>query len=526
MTASRNRRVILLALLLAAASAAVAYALLVSRPAASTALLAAPPVSGVPVLTAARAIAAGETLTAADVEVVYVPAEAKGTRVLTRAAQAVGETALVAIPQGEQILAGSVGDDLAKVPETYAKNVPVGMRAVSIESAEAIGVGGLVQPGDRVDVIAAMELKPVRQTLRLEDALANEQPDGDPFPMAELIVQDVEVLAIGQALDPSAPAAPEKSTQAEESAGQPGGPAVRPEAASVTLLVNPTQALRLLLAVEAEANFRLLLRAPGDTTVTELPPALITAGPVAMEPFQLVGANLAAQDLVITEARFRDTSVPAGGTLEFEVTVRNASPRRISAGQDGAPPGHVFPVDDTWRSIVEDAAAGVYSVGVTAESAEPQTYPWRWDLGEDLAPGATTTIRGGIQVPNESGMQRWWFGTMLQPGTVLEDGVAPVEITIEPVTSVVVTAAAAEVREAPWPNAASTLTLARGDRVDVLHYEDGWFLVRSGEKDGWVAETFVMNTALPEAAAIAPEAEAPVVGTPVAGTPAAGGSDE
>ena len=504
MTVARNRRVLLLALLLAAISAALAYRALATRLDSAPVTVAAAPIAGEPVLIAARSIAAGHTITAADVEIAYVPAEAKGERALTEAEQAIGEVALVAMPKGEQVLAGSVGPSLAADPETFAKDVPLGMRAVTIASEETIGVGGFVQPGDRVDVIAAMELKPVRPPQTLLESLGDLESGGDPFPMAELIVQDVEVLAIGQALDPAAPTAPPEGDAAKEPSDGQKGPAARPEAASVTLLVDPAQALRLTLSTEAEATFRLLLRAPGDTTVTELPPALITNGDMAMEPFKMVGGNLASEkDLVIISARFQETSVPAGGILHFEATVRNVSSQLIPAGRGGAAPGHVYEAGETWQSLAEAAPAGVFSVGVTADHAQDQSYQWRWDLGKDLAPGATATITGGIQVPQTPGVQRWWFGTVLQPGTILEDGVAPVAITIEPVSSVVVTADKIALRASPWPDAAGVLTVVRGAQADVLDYEDGWFQVRASGKDGWVPESAVQNSALPGAKMLA-----------------------
>ncbi|MBW3633595.1 MAG: hypothetical protein KY456_11285, partial [Chloroflexi bacterium] len=325
---------------------------------------------------------------------------------------------------------------------------------------------------------------------------------------------DVEVLAVGQALDATAAAptatAPETSTAVQT----PEGPAPRPEAASVTLLVSPTQALRLLQAVQADGTFRLLLRAPGDATLTELPPALITNGAMEMEPIQLVGANLAGEDLVITDARFRQTSVPAGGILEFEATVRNVSSRLIPAGRGGAGPGHVYHTGQTWQSLDDVSPDGVYSVGVTSESAGSQTFPWRWDLGQDLEPGHTTTITGGIQMPNLPGVQRWWLGTLLQPGTVLEDGVATVEITVEPASAVVVLAPEIDLRESPWANAASVLNVGQGTRADVLDYQDGWFLIHSGRSEGWVPESAVANAVLPEPAAAATPRAAPAA-TPV-----------
>lgn len=512
MTAAGSRRVLLLALLLATVSAVLAYQLVASRLSPAPEIVEVMPESGAPVLVGSRSIANGDLLTAGDVKIVYVDAAAKGERALTDSDQAITKVALVDIPEGEQILAGSVADAsdttlLAR--NTFAREVPVGMRAVTISTEETVGVGGFVQPGDRVDVIAGFELERVRPAVGTQDAAADDSGDEseDPFPVAELILQDVAVLAVGQAMDAAPDVAAAAITDDETSAEPATGPVTRPEATSVTLLVDPSQALRLLLAVQAEGTFRLLLRAPGDSTITELPPALITDGAVEMEPFELVGANLRPEELVITSARFEEQSIPAGGVLEFEVTVRNVSSRLIPAGGGGANPGHVYSRDASWETIAETPRPGVFGIALTSETAGQVTYPWRWDLGQDLAPGESVTLTGGVQVPNVAGVHRWWFGVMLQPGTVVEDGVGITAVTIEPASSVVVTSPAIDLREAPWPDAAIVQPAARGDQAEVLEFRDGWFLIRAGEQDGWVPEDAVINTLLPAAASIADAAE-------------------
>ncbi len=518
MTARRNRNVVLLALLLASVSAVLAYILISSRPEAAPVAVQAAPPAGEPVLIGARSIASGEPLTAEDVEIAYVAPEVKSARVLTESAQAIGKVAVVDIPKGDQILAGSVSTAASSAPaaDTIARDVPVGMRAVAIAMEETVGVGGFVQPGDRVDVIVSYELKPTTSDAPAGQALealgglidkdSSDESD-DPFAVAELIVQDVEVLAIGQSLDGSGTTAPPPAADADAtSAPDPEGPTPNPAATSVSLLVDSAQALRLLLAVQSDGTFRLLLRAPGDDTTTELPPALVTSGGIQMDPFKLIGANLAEKDVVITDARFRQTSIPAGGTVEFEATVRNVSSQLIPAGRGGAGPGHVYASGISWQSLADAAPDGVYSVGLTSDATGSQSYPWRWDLGEDLAPGQTATITGGVQVPNVPGVQRWWFGTLLQPGTVLEDGVSPTEITIEPATAVVVVAREADLRESPWPSADSVQALEQGARAEVLDYQDGWFLIRTDGRDGWVAESAVANADLPAATAATPVA--------------------
>jgi hypothetical protein len=182
--------------------------------------------------------------------------------------------------------------------------------------------------------------------------------------------------------------------------------------------------------------------------------------------------------------------------------VRNVSSRFIPAGQGGAPPGHFYAAGETWQSLDDVPPPGVYTLGVTTEGMAPQTYPWRWELGEDLAPGQSATVTGGIQAPNAPGAQRWWFGTLLQPGTIVEDGVAPVAITIEPAASVVVLDDQINLQASPWDSAAVVTTVSQGSELTVLDYLDGWFQVRADDGEGWVREISVVNTALPQAAAV------------------------
>lgn len=516
MAANRNLRVLLLALLIATAAAVVVYQLVVSRLTPPPAVVEVTPESGEPVVIGARALAAGTTLTASDIRIVYINPTARGERALTESSQAIGRVTLLDIPEGDQILAGSIGDTAPLAPaNTFAREVPIGMRAVTISIEETVGVGGLVQPGDRVDVIAGLSLD---RPLSAAPAEESASPDGtdtgemSEIPVAELLVQDVQVLAIGQALQSNIAPAPTVAAGQTPAAVEAAGPITRPEATSVTLLVDPAQALRLLLAVQGDSIFRLLLRAPGDSTVTELPPAFITDGVVNMPPFELVGANLPIGGLTITSSRFEQRSVPAGGVLDFEVTVRNVSDLVIAAG-GGADPGYVYTGNESWEEVAGDAQPGSFSLALTSDTVEQVTFPWRWDLGQDLEPGESVTFTGGVQVPNRSGLQRWWFGIMSEPGTVVEDGVGLTEVTVEPVAAVVVLSPDVDLRAAPWPDAAVVDTAVRGTTADVLEYGDGWFLIRSGDSEGWVPEGFVVNSVLPAAEAIA---TAPADATPEA----------
>jgi Flp pilus assembly protein CpaB len=142
----------------------------------------------------------------------------------------IGLLSLVSLPAGSTITASRIGR-----PQTVALAVVLkrGMRAVSIGIDRVKAVGGLIQPGDRVDVIAV----PPRA--------------GDETPQGSTIVSGALVLASGMQM---------------ESTSQPSPPPGMQEAqnlTTVTLAVTPAQA-DLLASADVNATLRLALRSPLD----------------------------------------------------------------------------------------------------------------------------------------------------------------------------------------------------------------------------------------------------------------------
>jgi pilus assembly protein CpaB len=139
---------------------------------------------------------------------------------------AVGKIALITIPAGG-IVTGS------KITAPAALALPArlghGLRAVSIAIDRVKGVSGLIEPGDRVDVIAVP------------------QRVGEDIPKASTILRGVLVLAMGNETE-TASATPSPDNQ---------------NLTTVTLAVNPQQANLLALA-DVYATLRLALRSPDE----------------------------------------------------------------------------------------------------------------------------------------------------------------------------------------------------------------------------------------------------------------------
>jgi pilus assembly protein CpaB len=112
-------------------------------------------------------------------------------------------------------------------------SITEGMRAVSVEVNEVIGVAGFVVPGTRVDVMVTLRRESERDS------------------MARVVVSDVQVLTAGTRYD-----------QEKARDGQPIPTSV------VTLLVTPPDAERIALAA-TEGQIMLTLRNPMDRKPTE-----------------------------------------------------------------------------------------------------------------------------------------------------------------------------------------------------------------------------------------------------------------
>ncbi len=183
------------------------------------------------VLVASADIPARERITATMFHADTRPASALEPGAFTDPARVIGSLALVTIPAGSQLTASQVGTN---VISALPVRLEPGMRAVSIPIDRVKGVSGLIQPGDRVDVIA---IPP---------------KIGDVPPKAATILRGIRVLAVGSAMEaPSATPSPDEQN-----------------AATITLEVNPKQA-NLLAWADADTTLRLALRSPREPIRSE-----------------------------------------------------------------------------------------------------------------------------------------------------------------------------------------------------------------------------------------------------------------
>jgi len=217
----RSKLVLFLAILFGLAAAALAFFYL------NSAKEALDKTQYVQVVVAARDIPGNTVLQEAMLVLQKKPTELKHVQEFTDAKEIIGKTLTVPVVAGQAILSSQVvapGD----VNKGLAYKIPVGLRAVSVAIDAVSGVSGLLQPGDRVDVLATIS------------------KDSETYTVLPL--QDVVVLAVGQQIDNTRVAAGEDKPEMAE---------------TVTLAVQYNDAKPLMLA-SIKGNIRLLLRNPVD----------------------------------------------------------------------------------------------------------------------------------------------------------------------------------------------------------------------------------------------------------------------
>lgn len=242
-SAASNKRYVLLAITLGLIGAVLVYASFSRTPSSV--------VGGgdTPVVVAKTDIPARAKITQAMVEVKLVGADALSDLSYTDLTQVVGQVTRFPIAANEQVLSSKVvplvGTSLSS-SRSLSYVVPAGKRALAVNFSEVQGAGGLVLPGDYVDILVVYDV-------------TFAQNKADAF-LIQTLLQNIEVLAISQTVVDVVPeATPSGSGQRVRNSEAKADPAAK----SVTLAVTPEQAQRLYLA-EQNGLLRLSVRPYGD----------------------------------------------------------------------------------------------------------------------------------------------------------------------------------------------------------------------------------------------------------------------
>lgn len=206
--------------------------------------------ANMPVVVAKADIPARTKITQALLEVRLVSPDMRSALAFEDAGLVVGQVTRFPIAANEQVLSSKIvgltpGASVASRSLSYT--IPQGKRAFSIGVSEVASAGGLVLPGDYVDVVVMYDVEFTRGGKQ------------DNF-VVQTIFQNIEVLAVSQAVVDVVPeAAPSANGQrVRNSEAKPNS-----GAKTVTLSLTPEQAQRIYLA-EGNGTIRLAVRPYGE----------------------------------------------------------------------------------------------------------------------------------------------------------------------------------------------------------------------------------------------------------------------
>jgi pilus assembly protein CpaB len=212
----------------------------------------------IPVVVARQEIAARTKITASMVELRYVSADAASQLAYSDVQSVVGQVARFPIAANEQILTSKLvaPTTSAGAGRSLSFVVPQGKRAIAIKVSEVVSAGGLVLPGDYVDILVVYDIEFQSSP---SDPTSREKAESY---FVHTLFQNVEVLAVSQAVVDVVPEATNSSATGQRVRNTEGKP--NPEAITVTLALSPADAQKLYLA-ESNGRIRMTVRAFGDS---------------------------------------------------------------------------------------------------------------------------------------------------------------------------------------------------------------------------------------------------------------------
>jgi len=254
-----NKLVLILALILGLVSAGGIYFYLAKQSSAAI-------VRVEKVVVAKKAIPVRTAITADMLEVREVP---EGTRHPNARGEPdifLGKVTKQTISAGEQVLTTKVFGQRSESGLAFI--VPPNQRALSVQISEVIGSGGLIAPGDKVDVISVCRTTTDSSRTNPSSGYSVEAKE---IAKAVVTLQNIEVLAVGQNIAGEEPVSISDRLVAKQ--GNTGDrttdPNANPKAKSVTLSVTPEQAQKLVLYDEL-CELRLALRGSEDTGIVSI----------------------------------------------------------------------------------------------------------------------------------------------------------------------------------------------------------------------------------------------------------------
>jgi pilus assembly protein CpaB len=187
-------------------------------------------------------------ITAEMLEIKSIPANLIVEGHFTTVEEVVGKVTKLPIRANEQVVLNSVVDTDRPTVDALAQVVPNGRRGFSVKALPVNTAGGLILPGDYVDVVWVC--------CTGENVVA----------LTKTVAQNVQVAAIATNIVSSGPVASSDGTGIDDDPVAADEEATDAEAVTATLLLTPKQS-HLVVMAEDTGDLRLSLRGVNDTQI-------------------------------------------------------------------------------------------------------------------------------------------------------------------------------------------------------------------------------------------------------------------
>ena len=242
-----NRKFLIVALLFGALTAVLFYAMTSNRGGGSSRTSTA--VGDQQVVVAKVAIKQRTAVTADMLELKSVPLNTVIVGAYANIADAVGKVTKFPVEINQQVVAAGVVDTAHPLGDVaLAEVVPGGRRAMSIQASQVLSAGGLVLPGDFVDIVWAWP------------------KDSSVF--SKTILHNVQVAAVAQNIVASGPVTSGAGAVTSDAPAAAVSGKPTPDAVTLTLLLTPEESQQVFLA-EQTGILRADLRGVGDQDVAD-----------------------------------------------------------------------------------------------------------------------------------------------------------------------------------------------------------------------------------------------------------------
>jgi Flp pilus assembly protein CpaB len=473
------------------------------QPDASVAPTENPPVPVISVVVAHTDLQAKTPLGSDAFELREVPADRVATNAVKSLEAVSGKMLNAPLAAGEPLTASRLVDSKSADIKTIADMIPTGLRAMSLTLTELDGAGGLIVPGQHVDVVAVFT----------KDTLGKDQ--------SMIMLQDILVLAVAQStsadqlvpvITPTAaaargntraaapaaaaapalgattratpiPAATATPTQvADSSALAPTDrlPAAPLQAKTVTVAVAPEAVERLALAKD-HGHLSYVIRPTSERTQQSLLPADL--GTLA-SPLEAAAAEILATEI-------SPTNVKVGDTLTVKITIKNTSDKPLQTM--GPAPGFTYVQGQTYYTQQFASQPGKWRVAIGSAGLDSTELPYRWGLGADLAPGASTTVTGQIKLTADFRATNFWAAIVSEPAKIVQNGVGITLITAMPENVAVVTVDSANARSGPSIASSVIDQVPYGTELEIVGQSADWFKVKlPDQRVAWMAAGWIV----------------------------------